>query len=65
MFRPISNLVFEMVPEEKGSISKDDALILSRMLQLKNKIFEANELLNELMKKPFIRPVFSKDCIVN
>ena len=40
MLGPISNLVFEMVPEEKGSISKDDALILSRMLDLKIKFLK-------------------------
>ena len=60
MLGPISNLVFEMVPEEKGSISKDDALILSRMLQLKNKIFEANELLNEFESKDFSSDLYSR-----
>ena len=60
MLGPISNLVFEIVPEEKGSISKDDALILSRMLQLKNKIFEANELLNEFESKDFSSDLYSR-----
>ena len=60
MLGPISNLVFEMVPEEKGSISKDDALILSRMLDLKNKIFEANELLNEFESKDFSSDLYSR-----
>ena len=60
MLGPISNLVFEIVPEEKGSISKDDALILSRMLQLKNKIFEANELLNDFESKDFSSDMYSR-----
>ena len=58
MIGPISNLVFEIVPEEKGSISKDDTLILSRMYQSKNKIFEANELLNNIENKDFSSEVY-------
>ena len=41
MLGPISNLVYDLVPSEKGKISNDDILLLSRMYQSKNKILEA------------------------
>ena len=58
MIGPISNLVFDLVPKEKGLISTEDALILSRMFQFKNKIFEANELLNNIENKDFSSEVY-------
>ena len=53
MIGPISELVFDLVPKEKGLMSTEDALLLSRMFQSKNKIFEANELLNNIENKDF------------
>ena len=35
MIGPISNLVIDLVPKEKGLISTEDALLLSRMFRLK------------------------------
>ena len=58
MIGPISNLVFDLVPKEKGLMSTEDALILSRMFQFKNKIFEANELLNNIENKDFSSEVY-------
>ena len=55
---PISNLVFDLVPKEKGLMSTEDALLLSRMFQSKNKIFEANELLNNIENKDFSSEVY-------
>ena len=58
MIGPISELVFDLVPKEKGLMSTEDALILSRMFQFKNKIFEANELLNNIENKDFSSEVY-------
>ncbi len=58
MIGPISNLVFDLVPKEKGLMSTEDALLLSRMFQSKNKIFEANELLNKIENKDFSSEVY-------
>ena len=58
MIGPISNLVFDLVPKEKGLMSTEDALLLSRMFQSKNKIFEANELLNNIENKDFSSEVY-------
>ena len=58
MIGPISNLVFDLVPEEKGLMSTEDTLLLSRMYQSKNKIFEANELLNNIENKDFSSEVY-------
>ena len=55
---PISNLVFDLVPKEKGLMSTEDVLLLSRMFQSKNKIFEANELLNNIENKDFSSEVY-------
>ena len=58
MIGPISELVFDLVPKEKELMSTEDALILSRMFQFKNKIFEANELLNNIENKDFSSEVY-------
>ena len=58
MIGPISNLVFDLVPKEKGLMSTEDALLLSRMFQSKNKIFEANDLLNNIENKDFSSEVY-------
>ena len=58
MIGPISELVFDLVPKEKGLMSTEDALLLSRMFQSKNKIFEANELLNNIENKDFSSEVY-------
>ena len=58
MIGPISNLVFDLVPKEKGLMSTEDALLLSRMFQSKNKIFETNELLNNIENKDFSSEVY-------
>ena len=58
MIGPISNLVFDLVPKEKGLMSTEDVLLLSRMFQSKNKIFEANELLNNIENKDFSSEVY-------
>ena len=58
MIGPISNLVFDLVPKEKGLMSTEDALLLSRMFQSKNKVFEANELLNNIENKDFSSEVY-------
>ena len=58
MIGPISNLVFDLVPEEKGLMSTEDTLLLSRMYQSKNKIFEANEILNNIENKDFSSEVY-------
>ena len=58
MIGPISNLVFDLVPEEKGFVSIEDSLLLSRMFQSKNKIFEANELLSSIENKDFSSEVY-------
>ena len=58
MIGPISNLVFDLVPKEKGLMSTEEALLLSRMFQSKNKIFEANELLNNIENKDFSSEVY-------
>ena len=58
MIGPISELVFDLVPKEKALMSTEDALILSRMFQFKNKIFEANELLNNIENKDFSSEVY-------
>ncbi len=55
---PISNLVFDLVPKEKGLMSTEDVLLLSRMFQSKNKIFEANELFNKIENKDFSSEVY-------
>ena len=58
MIGPISNLVFDLVPKEKGLMSTEDALLLSRMFQSKNKVFEANDLLNNIENKDFSSEVY-------
>ena len=58
MIGPISNLVFDLVPKEKGLMSTEEALLLSRMFQSKNKIFETNELLNNIENKDFSSEVY-------
>ena len=58
MIGPISNLVFDLVPKEKGLMSTEDALLLSRMFQFKSKIFEDNELLNNIENKDFSSEVY-------
>jgi hypothetical protein len=60
LFGPISDLVFELVPAEKGMISNEDKLLLSRMFQSKNKIFEANNILNDFDGKDFSFDVYER-----
>ena len=60
LFGPISDLVFELVPAEKGMISNEDKLLLSRMFQSKNKIFEANNILNDFDGKDLSSDVYER-----
>ena len=60
LFGPISDLVFELVPTEKGMISNEDKLLLSRMFQSKNKIFEANNILNDFDGKDLSSDVYER-----
>ena len=60
LFGPISDLVFELVPTEKGMISNEDKVLLSRMFQSKNKIFEANNILNDFDGKDFSFDVYER-----
>ena len=60
LFGPISDLVFELVPAEKGMISNEDKLLLSRMFQSKNKIFEANNILNDFDGKDLSSDIYER-----
>ena len=60
LFGPISDLVFELVPTEKGMISNEDKLLLSRMFQSKNKIFEANNILNDFDGKDLSSDIYER-----
>ena len=60
LFGPISDLVFELVPTEKGMISNEDKLLLSRMFQSKNKISEANNILNDFDGKDLSSDVYER-----
>ncbi|MEL0246570.1 MAG: hypothetical protein VW954_05090 [Alphaproteobacteria bacterium] len=60
LFGPISDLVFELVPAEKVMISNEDKLLLSRMFQSKNKIFEANNILNDFDGKDLSSDVYER-----
>ena len=60
LFGPISDLVFELVPAEKSMISNEDKLLLSRMFQSKNKIFEANNILNDFDGKDLSSDIYER-----
>jgi hypothetical protein len=60
LFGPISDLVFELVPAEKSIISNEDKLLLSRMFQSKNKISEANNILNDFDGKGLSSDVYER-----
>ena len=60
LFGPISDLVFELVPAEKSMISNEDKLLLSRMFQSKNKIFEANNILNDFDGKDLSSDLYER-----
>ena len=48
MIGPISNLVYDLVPSDKGKISNENILLLSRMYQSKNKTLEASLLIDNI-----------------
>ena len=60
LFGPISDLVYELVPAEKGKISNEDKLLLSRMFQSKNKVIEANNILNDFDIKDLTSDVYER-----
>ena len=60
LFGPISDLVFELVPAEKSMISNEDKLLLSRMFQSKNKISEANNILNDFDGKDLSSDIYER-----
>ena len=48
MIGPISNLVYNLIPPDKGKVSREDRLLLSRMYQSINNTLEASILLDNI-----------------
>ena len=58
MMNPIADLVYDLVPVEKEKVLKEEALLLSRMYQSKNKIFDANKLLTNIKESDLSSDVY-------
>ena len=58
MINPIADLVYDLVPVEKEKVLKEEVLLLSRMYQSKNKIFEANKLLANIEESDLSSDVY-------
>ena len=58
MMNPIADLVYDLVPVEKEKVLKEEVLLLSRMYQSKNKIFDANKLLANIKESDLSSDVY-------
>ena len=58
MINPIADLVYDLVPVEKEKVLKEEVLLLSRMYQSKNKIFDANKLLTNIEESDLSSDVY-------
>ena len=58
MMNPIADLVYDLVPVEKEKVLKEEALLLSRMYQSKNKIFDAHKLLMNIKESDLSSDVY-------